>query len=130
MLEDLGDQKVGVSLLQNSLYTDAPKTTAMIDFFASIEAEAEVSIKRNKTVIHLWHSTTISCKSHVGVVEKKISLLYTADPEHVSEGLSIADIMSVAIKGAKSYFQIAVTNTSSTDMTIEINAVIRKLQLL
>ena len=53
MLEDLRDQKVDVSLLQNSLYTDAPKTTAMIDFFASIEAEAKVSIKRNKTVIHL-----------------------------------------------------------------------------
>ena len=42
MLEDPRDQKLVVSLLQNSLDTDLSKTTAMIDFLSSVEPEVEI----------------------------------------------------------------------------------------
>ena len=74
MKEDLRDQKLIVSLLQNSLDTDASKTTTLI------EPEAKVSVKRIKTVIHPGQSTNTFSKSQVGVVEKKTCLLLTADP--------------------------------------------------
>ena len=102
----------------------------MINFLSSVEPEAKVSVKRIKTVIHPGQSTTISCKSQAGVVETKAPLLFAADPVHIPNDLSIADTMVVANKGANNYFQIPVTNTSSTDITIKKNEVIRKLQLV
>ena len=101
MLEDPRDQNLVVSLLQDSLDADVVKTTAMIDFLWRVEPEAEISVKRIKTVIHAGQSTTISCKCQVEVVEKKTSLLFTADPLHIPEGLSIADTVVVAKKSSK-----------------------------
>lgn len=53
---------------------------------------------------------TISCKSQVGAVENKSPLLFTADPLHIPDALSIADTIVISKKGAKCYFQIPVTN--------------------
>ena len=52
MLGDTRDQKLVVSMLQNSLDTDASETTAVIDFLSSVESEAKVSVNRIKTGIH------------------------------------------------------------------------------
>ena len=41
-------------------------------------------------------STTISCKSQVGAVENKTPLLFTADPLHIPDALSIADTMVIS----------------------------------
>ena len=75
-------------------------------------------------------STTISCKSQVGAVENKTPLLFTADPLHIPDALSIADSMVISKKEAKSYFQIPVTNTSSTNIFIKKNEVMRKLEFI
>lgn len=77
-------------------------------------------VQKIKTVIHLGQSTGISCKSQVGVVERKTPLLFRAYPLK----------KVVAKKGANNYFQTPVTNMSSTDITIKKNEVIIKLQLV
>ena len=61
----------------------------------------KVSVKRIKTVIHAGQSTTISCKCQAEVVEKRTSLLFTADSLHIPEGLSIAETVVVAKKSSK-----------------------------
>lgn len=81
-------------------------------------------------MIHLGHSTTTSSKSQVGDVEEKNLRLFTVDPLHTSNGLSITDAMVVKKKGANNYFQITVTDTSSTNVTIKKNEAIGKRQLV
>ena len=44
LLKDPRDQKLGASLLQNSLDTDTSKTTGMTDFLSGVEPQVEVSI--------------------------------------------------------------------------------------
>lgn len=90
----------------------------------------KVSVKRIKTVIHAGQSTTISCKCQGEVVEKRTSLLFTADSLHIPEGLSIAETVVVAKKAANNYFQIPLTNTSRTNIIIKENEFIGKLQLV
>ena len=46
-------------------------------------------------MIHLGHSTTISSKSQVGDIEGKNLRLFTVDPLHIPNGLSIPDAMVV-----------------------------------
>ena len=46
-------------------------------------------------MIHLGHSTTTSSKSQVGDVEEKNLRLFTVDPLHTSNGLSITNAMVV-----------------------------------
>lgn len=127
---NLRDQKLVGCLLHDSLGIDALKTIKMSDFSAVVEPEAEVPVKRIKKQ---WF---IQCSQLPYLVRVRLELLkiklplFTADPLHIPDALSIADSMVISKKEAKSYFQIPVTNTSSTNIFIKKNEVMRKLEFI
>ena len=102
--------------------THISKIDAFVNLIQSQEQEkVVVKLKGKDCIISPGSTVQVACKTNVGCLTSPQLMIFQQGELELPEGLECTDSVIMLKPGAKSYFQIPVSNSSNHEMVEEQN---------